>query len=214
MCSMKKLTDLVLKQIANFFPEEAHDAERISKAMDSAYQRAQFCFSRVNNKYYSEFNVLHSGQYAAFLYFLSNSIFKDQKANSTSEKIYYLNKIMHGFDLYYQIDLPQVFFWEHPVGTVFGRAKYSDRFVIYQNCTVGGSLDKNNQIQYPEFGEDVTLFSYACVLGQCKIGKNTIISSHAYVLNRDIPDNSIVFGHGKDLVIKENKKQLGLFKSI
>lgn len=209
-----RLTAILEKQISSFFELQLIDKERINLSFPKAYDRALFCFKHINNKYYSQFRETHSGQWGAFLYYLANEIYLTVGSNETSDKIYYLNKIMHSFDLYYEIKLPDIFYWEHPVGTVFGRGVYSNYFMIYQNCTIGASWDKEGNVHYPTMDENVTLFSYACILGKCHIGKNTIISSHAYIINMDIPENSIVFGQGKDLVIKPNlnKRASGVFK--
>ena len=203
---MQNIQLLVEKQISSFFELGSDDTKRISSSIEQAYKRSCACFQKINNKYYSSFNSLHSGQWCSFLYFLSNEIFKNHGSNETSDKIYYLNKTMNSIDLYYQVELPEVFFWEHPVGTVLGKGSYSNNFVVYQNCTIGSSWDHNGTLHYPKLGENVTMFSYSCILGKCNIGKNTIISSHAYIINTDIPDNSIVFGQGKDLIIKRNNK--------
>lgn len=50
---------------------------------------------------------------------------------------------MNGVDLFYAIELPQKFGAEHPLGSVMGRAKYSEGFFFYQGCTVGGTVGKN-----------------------------------------------------------------------
>jgi serine acetyltransferase len=42
------------------------------------------------------------------------------------------------------------------------------------------------------------------VLGDCSIGNNVHIASGAMVIDRDIPDNSVVFGAPPHQVIKEN----------
>jgi serine O-acetyltransferase len=200
------------KQISAFFEFDANDSIKVESCIPEALKRTLFCFSHVKNKYYESFDPYHGGQYSIFLYYLSNSIYRKFGANDTSSKIYCLNKTMGALDLYYQVNMPDIFFWEHPVGTVLGRAKYANNFTIYQNCTVGGSWWTDGENYFPEFAENVTLFSYACVLGKCNIGKNTIISSHAYILNRDIPENSVVFGQGRNLVIKPNNSNISFFK--
>ena len=58
------------------------------------------------------------------------------------DKLYFLNKQMNGLDMFYAIELPKHFGAEHPVGSVMGRAKYSNGFFFYQGCTVGGTRDK------------------------------------------------------------------------
>ena len=63
-----------------------------------------------------------------------------------SDLIYYLNKILHSIDCYFEIKLPTKFGVEHPLGSVLGRASYSEGLFIYQGCTIGGNkgiLSKN-----------------------------------------------------------------------
>jgi serine O-acetyltransferase len=42
-------------------------------------------------------------------------------ANTTlADRIYYLNKALNGLDLFYEVEMPDVFYLDHPVGTVIG----------------------------------------------------------------------------------------------
>ena len=91
-------------------------------------------------------------------------------------------------DIFYAVDLPEVWGIEHPLGSVMGRAKYGDRFFFYQGCTIGG-----NGTNYPELGHDVVMFSNSKVLGKSHIGNNVILSANSYVIDCDVPDDSIVF---------------------
>lgn len=212
MDTATQLTDQLKKQISSFFMFSDLDSRNIEKYVSGALKRSIFCFRHINNKYYDQFRPTHSGQYSAFLYFLSHEIFLNDGPNETSEKIYYLNKIMHSLDLFYEVALPSIFFWEHPLGSVLGRARYSDFFTVYQGCTVGGSFDDSGVIHYPEIGSGVTLFSNASILGKCIIGENSIVASHTYLINQDVPANSVVFGQGKNITIKPNKKEYAFFK--
>ena len=47
--------------------------------------------------------------------------------------------------------MPDIFLLSHPVGTVLGRAKFEDFFVVHQRVTVGGDKDLN----YPTFQKGV-----------------------------------------------------------
>lgn len=102
--------------------------------------------------------------------------------------------------MYYQVELPDVFFFDHPVGSVIGRAKYSNYFDFGQGCTVG-----NNKGIYPTFGESVFMMSDSKVLGNCRIGDYVIIGANAYVKDQDVPSGSLVFGQSPNLIIKENR---------
>lgn len=106
-------------------------------------------------------------------------------------------------DLYYQVEMPEVFFFDHPVGTVMGRGEYSDFFVFSQGCTVG-----NNHGLYPKFENYVSMMSNSKILGNCKIGHHVIIAANAYIKDMDIPEYSLVFGQYPDCIIKRNHKEL------
>ena len=79
------------------------------------------------------YNSLHSVMNMIFLYYLSNELFKRNICSGLCDKVYYLNKIMHSVDLFYAIELPDVFGAQHPLGAVMGRAKYSNGFSSTQD---------------------------------------------------------------------------------
>ena len=139
-----------------------------------------------------------------FLYYLSNELFKRNICSGLCDKVYYLNKIMHSVDLFYAIELPDVFGAEHPLGAVMGRAKYSNGFFFYQGCTVGGTKDKTGNIHYPEIEENCHMYANSSILGKCHIGKNVNIGAGAIVKNQDVPDNCTVFGQSPNLIIKKS----------
>lgn len=176
---------------------------KIKKYISDALAAVEINFSSSNNKYYSKsdttyFDLYHSGQYSIFLYYLSYISNKKYNDSRSANLLYYLNKILHSVDWYYEIELPQVFGVEHPIGSVLGRAKYSNGFFIYQGCTVGG-----NNGNYPILGKNIILYSNASVLGKSVLGNNVIISSGTLIIDQDVPDNSIVFGNSPNLVIKK-----------
>lgn len=154
------------------------------------------------------FNPYHSVQYMTFLYYLSHDIYKNANEGQLCDKIYYLNKILHSVDLFYAIDLPEQFGAEHPLGSVMGRAQYSNGFFFYQGCTVGGTYDKEGNIHYPVIEENVKMYANSSVLGKCHIGKNVQIGAGALVKNQDVPDDSIVFGQSPNLILKARKHEL------
>ena len=72
-----------------------------------------------------------------YLWFLSNTIWNDTQDSTIPTALSYLNKVIHSVDLFYSVPMPDIFLLVHPVGSVFGSAKYSNYFVGYQNCTIG-----------------------------------------------------------------------------
>lgn len=195
---------LVEKQLDNLFIYYPIEERNILKrCMDVALERCEFCFSKSRNKYYRKgnfvyFNPFHSGQYAIFLYYLSNTVYISEKNNKTlADRIYYLNKCLNGLDLFYEVSMPKVFFLDHPVGSVIGRATYGEYFSFSQGCTVG-----NNKGNYPTIGKKVKMFSGSKILGNCKIEDNVIISANCYVKDEKISSYSLVFGSTPNLIVK------------
>lgn len=202
--SKSELIGLVAKQLNSLFVfDQKNEGELLSQGVNAALEQCEYCFSHTANKYYHKegqayFNPFHSGQYSIFLYFLSSAVFSIRKSRSTlSDRIYYLNKCLNGLDMFYEVKMPKIFFLDHPVGSVLGRANYGERFSFSQNCTVG-----NNKGRYPTFGQNVKMMSDSKVLGNCLIGDNVIISANTYIKDVDIPECSLVFGCSPNLTIK------------
>lgn len=154
------------------------------------------------------FSPLNSVQYSVFLYLLSNSIFHVGGHCKEADGVYYLNKIMNCCDWFYSIELPEIFYAEHPLGTVLGRAYYGKRFFFYQGCTVGGNRNKQGELFYPVIGNNVLMYSGSSILGSSKIGDNVIVSAGVRIIGRDIPPCSMVFENAIDgLAIKQVSKE-------
>ena len=143
----KAIIEGLIRQLSGFFSLSVDEINLISSLSEEVFQRCDICFSKNKNKYYSKngetyFNPYHSGQYTVFLYYFSNTIYKKEKNNiRLAEKVYYLNKIMNACDLFYEVELPDIFMLDHPLGSVIGRAKFGNYFAFSQNCTVGNNND-------------------------------------------------------------------------
>lgn len=202
--SFEELLVYVKRQLYNFFGE-VEDMNLVD--IKNSLNKLEKCFAMNNNKYYNNdgktlFSVFHSGQYSIFLYYLSNIIYR-RNNHELATKIYYLNKILHSVDWYYEIELPEYWGVEHPLGSVLGRAKYSDGLIIYQGCTIGGNRGK-----YPILGNNVILYSNSTILGNSKIGNNVVLSTGCTIKDQDIPDNCLVFGISPNLIIKNKEYEL------
>ena len=140
---------------------------------------------------------------------MANTIYNAEKPVSedfrgTCDKIYCINKALSMCEAYYEIQLPEIFFVEHPLSTILGRAQYGNCFAVYQGCTVGA----NELGRYPVLGNHVIMFSNSKVLGDSHLGNDIILSANAYVKDMDIPNGSIVYGQSPNLVIKQNHKDI------
>ncbi|SMC39372.1 transferase [Sporomusa malonica] len=202
--SKTEISQLIHGQLSNILGMSSE----ISNYLDITLERTHKCFEKTKNKYYRNpdgevyFNPYHSGQYSIFLYYLANTIFRNGGDSTLASKIYYLNKILNSVDWYYEIELPEVFGVEHPLGAVLGRAKYSNGFFVYQGCTVGGNKGK-----YPIMGKNVILYANSTVIGESTIGTNVAISTGTIVKDENIPDFCLVFGQTPNLVIKKKEPE-------
>lgn len=197
------LLAILIHRLRNFFFIDDNEVVLIKKYHNNILEKLQTCFLGIENKYFQKndrayFSYSHSGQYLIYLYFYSK-VFSNLK-HPLKDKFYYLNKIMHGVDLYCEIDLPCIFFFEHPLGLVLGRAVYGENFFAMQGCTVGG-----NKGIYPVIGENVKMFSDSKIIGASKIGNNVWISANTYIKDQDVPSNTIVFGSSPNLIFKNLK---------
>ena len=205
--SVEELTMLVARQMANILVYDPEtDGPILKQQVPMALQATTWCLSHSRNKYYRFegeliFTPFHTGENTIFLYHLSRSIGVNNGYRDLADRVYYLNKILNGVDIYHEVQLPSIFDLDHPLGTVLGRATYADYFSFSQNCTVG-----NNRGIYPTFSESVTLCAGASVIGRAHIGRNSIITINTLVKDEDIPDNSMVFGSSPHLVIKTRKE--------
>ena len=207
---VQKIEAILKRQIAAFWDIEWPDSV-IRELIGQALIKTEKSFVASSNKYFilNGFSVYNSVQYSIFLYFLSNIVgkFSGEGINKLADPIYYLNKIMNGVDWYWQIELPEHFIAEHPIGTVLGRAKYGDYLFVYQGVTIGGNR-KNGVLQYPELKGYTICYANSTILGEARIGNYVIVSSNAFIKDEEIPDYSIVFGSSPSLIIKkynENK---------
>ena len=199
-------------QLDSLFPDGLDSAE-IGNHVGQVLEKLEYCISKIDIRYFwtaskaPYFNHLNSDQYSMFLYILSNTLHKNGADIRLCEKVFYLNKQMHGIDVFYEVDLPDIFCFSHCTGTVLGRARYSDYFLIYQNCTIGagreaGSVGKN---EYPDLGKFVSVYRGGAILGRCRIGDNCKISADSSILDEDLEANKIYIGTPRGFLVKENR---------
>lgn len=213
----KFVLGLIERQVSSFYPFYELEKIVISNCYLSVINKLEKNFSQNKNKYYSidvknekqtYFNALHTCQWFIFLYTLANHLFHEKNVISDyyqkkvdirglCDKLYAISKIISGADLYYEVEMPEVWTCDHPVGAVIGRGSYLNNFSFVQGCTIG-----NNKDIYPVLGQNVKMLSNSKILGNSHIGNNVIIAANTYICDANIPDNSIVFGQSPNLIIK------------
>lgn len=190
--SRKAIAKYTCSQISALFPTGKSVSPReLDRDVSPALDRLEFCFRRIAHPSYCDngearFDVLNSDQYCHFLYFLANTVHARGGPESLCQRLFCLNKALHGFNCMYDTQLPSVFWIIHAVGTVLGKASYGSHLVVRQNCTVGALGG-----HYPVIADRVVLSAGASIIGRCDIGRNVMIGPGCCVLNQKIPPNTL-----------------------
>lgn len=194
-----ELCQYVARQLEKFYPDglDQDAAIILSVHMDAALERLECCIGAVRMWTPGQFDHLHSSQYTIFLYYLANTVWKATGNKTLCAKLFGLNKALNGIDLFYEIDMPEVFFIGHSVGIVFANATYGNYLVVYQNSTVG----KNHGVG-PILGEGVVMYPGTAIIGRCEVGPGTVISQGVSLINTNTPGHCTVYSgdQGKVLV--------------
>ena len=160
----------------------------IEAHLPETLKRLENCICGVKAWTPNEFDVLHSSQYCIFLYYLSNTIWRREKAQKLCTRLFLLNKSLNAIDCFYEVELPEVFFIGHSVGIVLAKATYGNHLVLYQNSTVG----KNHGVA-PVLEDGVILYPNTAVIGNCLVKQRSVISQGVSVINRNTEADKVVF---------------------
>lgn len=201
-------------QLNNTFPDgRPVEEEALAAVVPEAMEKLEFCFSHIDNAYFFDgerpvFNHLHGDHYAMFLYVVSRAAHLARIGDGVAEKIFLLNKALHGIDAFYEVELPDIFLFVHPVGTVLGRATYGDHLIVYQRCGVGSNHDV-----HPELGAFLTLHPGSAVYGACRIGSNCTLAAESFVLDQDLDDDLVYFGGPGSWKTRPARGRNGIWRS-
>lgn len=209
----EELKEYVKRQADYLFPDEYHlTGKDVDTAFDNALERLEYCFQALTFRQYLKFRGggyspyfyhLYSDQYSQFLYFFAKELWSESQNKVLCDKLTLLNRSLHGVFAPYTNNLPDIFLFIHPVGTVLGHADYSDYLVIMQNVTVNTDAESETDLH---LGKGVVLCAGAKIIGTAPIGEFVSIGVNVTVHDMKIPDHSIVYNDrsGK-VIIKENK---------
>lgn len=121
--------------------------------------------------------------------------------------LWLVSRIIFSCDIDYRCQILAGCRFSHAIGIVIGQGVVIGKGVtIYQHTTLGGNFGRKTQIQgrtlmQPALGNSVIVLPGASVLGPIKIGSAVIVGSNA-VVTEDIPDESMVVGHNKIVVVQ------------
>jgi serine O-acetyltransferase len=177
-------------QSAALTPDGSRDrmAEVMGRHVDEALARIGHCIDNVAMWRAGEFNYLHSSQYCIYLYYLANTIWKREKDAGVATRLFLLNKALNGIDLFYEIEMPPVFFIGHSVGIVLAKATYGNYLVLYQNSTVG-----RHRTDIPVIGDGVIVYPNSAIIGRSRVGDGAVLSQGSRVVNLEVPAKSMAF---------------------
>lgn len=207
-----ELKSYVGRQLNVYFPDRyLFSGSDIDIAFDLALERTEWCFKHISLSGYSKegqsmFSHLHSDQYSQFLYYLSNSLWKQSQNKPICDKLIFLNKVLNGMFFSYKAKLPNIFLLGHPVGTIIGNAQYSDFLVIFQNVTINTDVDEKGN-PAPKIGRGVFLAAGTKIIGNKPIGDRSSIGVNTMIFNREIPSDSVAFTseNGSISIVKRTK---------
>jgi len=203
------LSRYVAAQLNNMFPADGLDAdiEKIGALVPQALDRIRPVLAAVRNFDRQCFNHFNSLQYATFLYLLGNEQWRTCSADALADRLFCLNRALNAIDLFYAVEMPEVFFLSHALSTVLGNAQYGNRLVVFQNVTIGRVGDDR-----PIVGDNVVLYSGAVVTGKAIIGHNSVVAAATVVHGVHVPDNSVALMRGGELVFKPRTRDFsGLY---
>lgn len=198
----------IIKHISLLHDLSEKDVQAIQECLPETLKSVDKCWAGISNKYYHKdgkplLNCDHSNQYAQLLLIFANTLSKAGHS-SLADKVFAVNKMLNSCDIYHEVSLPDIFYIDHTLGIVVGRANLGNRLFLSQNCTIGSNPGQPN---YPTLGEDNYLMSNVTLVGDVKTGDRVIFSTGAYAKDIKIPSDSIVFGRSPDITIKPLKPE-------
>ena len=202
----ESLLAYLTSQCAHMVPDGREAAFRASADahLDEALKRMHVCINGCAPWRLDELNVLQSSQHTIFLYYLANTIWRRSGDTAAATRLFLMNKAFNAIDLFYEIEMPEVFYIGHSVGIVLAKATYGNYLVLYQNSTVGRHKD-----QIPVIGDRVVLYPNTAVIGRALVGDDAVVSQGVSIVNRSVPAGQIAFrGTGSDLAFQPRPDDL------
>lgn len=121
-----------------------------------------------------------------------------------------------GIDIHPGAQLGAYFFIDHGTGVVIGEtASVGAHVKLYQGVTLGAKSfevdDEGRPIKgvkrHPNIGDHVTIYAHATILGgDTNVGAHSIIGSNVWLM-KSIPEDSVAYFKGDNLVIRSRRKK-------
>ena len=198
--------DHLLTRLEQFsLVNNSSDKDNLKVILPLAFNSYYQCVRANNFLSHTPLNCLDVRSYPLFLALLARHASLAGCSSRLADRIYYLNRSLHGFNVYHNVSLPEEFFFCYSLNFIMPNTIYGNRFVIYNGVSIGSVTS-----QLPTFGSNVILMPNCIISGQSRIGSNVVVSAGVRVINQDIPDNVIVFQSqdNRGVVLKENTTKL------
>ena len=124
-----------------------------------------------------------------------------------------------GCDIHPGAQLGTHFFIDHGTGVVIGEtATVGTHVKLYQGVTLGAKsfeVDGDGRPvkgvkRHPNIGDHVTIYAHATILGgDTHVGAHSIIGSNVWLM-KSIPDDSVAYFKGDNLVVRSRRKKEAL----
>jgi len=201
--TISELTIYLERQINGFFPDNKKYII-LEDIISLALEKVQFNFQHMKLDYFFKnnqvyFNHLNADQYTIFIYYASNIAYEYFDNIELATKLFYLNKILHGFHCMYDTKLPDIFLVIHGNGIVLGKAKYSNYFVVMHGVTVGS----NSKWESPTLGERLVMYPNSSLLGKSIIANGNCFSNGSLLSDFNTVENSLIIDKSPNLIIKK-----------
>lgn len=128
-----------------------------------------------------------------------------------------------GCDIHPGATLGSHFFIDHGTGVVIGEtATVGAHVKLYQGVTLGAkSFEVDNEgrpikgvKRHPDIGDHVTIYAHATILGgDTRVGAHSIIGSNVWLM-KSIPDDSVAYFKGDNLVVRSRRQKESLVGSV
>ena len=202
------LLKYIINHLQTFVPVDLDINKDHSKKLEEVIQNSiedlYKCFA--NNFFLSRcpLNIFDVRVYSIFLIIIGRNIYEYDPNSRLADRVYLLNRYLHGCDIYHKVAMPKEFFLNYAKNIVLVNTHYGNKLVVYHGVTV---VAMNGKI--PIIGDEVIIMPNCIISGNSIIGSRVTISSGVRVINQNIPDNTLVFQaeNGRDLFFKENSEK-------
>lgn len=151
--------------------------------------------------------LLYPGLHAIFWHRISHFLFQ-HKFKFLARLISQLTRFFTGIEIHPGAKIGKGFFIDHGMEVVIGETtEIGNNATLYQGVTLGGT-GKEKGKRHPTLGNNVTVAAGAKILGNIKIGDNSVIGAGSVVIKDVPPDSTVVGVPGR--IVKHKGRRISL----